>query len=95
MKLHTINKKKPMKEFMDRKGKSAKEKGEEHHSKTISGLGDLFSAWEDNLVIVGDEAIRSGFLQILLRKDRRYPAGHGVHPLGHLVLLRLMLHAHL
>jgi hypothetical protein len=95
MKLHTINKKKPTKEFVGRKGKSAKEKGEEHHPKTISGLGDPFSAWEYNLVIVGDEAIRSGFLQILLHKDRRYPAGRGVHPLGHLVLLRLMLHAHL
>jgi hypothetical protein len=41
MKLHTINKKKPTKEFMGRKGKSTKEKGEEHHPKTISGLGDL------------------------------------------------------
>jgi hypothetical protein len=68
MKLHTINKKKPMKEFVGRKGKSAKEKGKEHHPKTISGLGDPFSAWEDNLVVVGDKAIRSGFLQILLRK---------------------------
>jgi hypothetical protein len=95
MKLHTINKKKPTKEFVGRKGKSAKEKGEKHHPKTISRLGDPFSAREDNLVVVGDEAIRSGFLQILLRKDRRYPAGRGVHPLGHLVLLCLMLHAHL
>jgi hypothetical protein len=31
MKLHTINKKKPTKEFMGRKGKSAEEKGKEHH----------------------------------------------------------------
>jgi hypothetical protein len=95
MKLHTINKKKPTKEFVGRKGKSAQEKGEEHHPKTISGLGDPFSTWEDNLVIVGDEAIRSGLVQLLLRKDRRHPARRGVHPLGHLVLLRLMLHAHL
>jgi hypothetical protein len=78
VKLHTINKKKPTKELVGRKGKTAQEKGEEHHSKTISTLGDPFSAWEDNLVVIGDEAIRSGLVQILLRKDRRYPAGRGV-----------------
>jgi hypothetical protein len=95
VKLHTINKKKPTKEFVGRKGKTVQEKGEEHHPKTISRLGDPFSAWEDNLVVIGDEAIRSGLVQILLHKDRRYPAGRGVHPLSHLVFLRLMLHAHL
>jgi hypothetical protein len=95
VKLQTINKKKPTKEFVGRKGKTAQEKGEEHHPKTISGLGDPFSAWEDNLVVIGDEAVRSGLVQILLRKDRRYPAGRDVPPLGHLVFLRLMLHAHL
>jgi hypothetical protein len=95
VKLHTINKKKPTKEFMGRKGKTAQEKGEEHHPETISGLGDLFSAWEDNLVVIGDETIRSGLVQFLLRKDRRHPAGRGVRPLGHLMFLRSMLHAHL
>jgi hypothetical protein len=30
-----------------------------------------------------------------LCKGRRYPAHCGVLPLGHLVLLRLMLHVHL
>jgi hypothetical protein len=78
-----------------RKGKTAQEKGEEHHPKTISGLADSFSAGEDNLVVVRDETLRSGLVQFLLRKDRRYPAGRGVHPLGHLVFLRLVLHAHL
>jgi hypothetical protein len=95
VKLHTINKKKPTKEFVGRKGKTAQEKGKEHHLKTISGLGDPFSAWEDNLVVIGDETIRSSLVQLLLRKDRRYLAGCGIHPLGHLVFLRLMLHAHL
>jgi hypothetical protein len=95
VKLHTINKKKPMKEFMGRKGETAQKIGKEHHPKTISGLGDPLSAGEDNLVVVGDETIRSGLLQLLLRKGRRYPARHDVRTLGHLVLLRLMLHAHL
>jgi hypothetical protein len=73
--LHTINKKKPTKEFVGRKGKTAQEKGEEHHPKTISGLGDPFSAWEDNLIVIRDETICSGLAQFLLREDRRHPAG--------------------
>jgi hypothetical protein len=95
VKLHTINKKKPTKEFVGRKGKTAQEKGKEHHPKTISGLGDSFSVGEDNLVVVGDETLRSGLVQLLMRKDRRYPAGRGINPLGHLVFLCLVLHAHL
>jgi hypothetical protein len=95
VKLHTINKKKPMKEFVGRKGKTAQEKGEEHHPKTISGLGDPFSAWEDNLVVIGDETICSGLDQFLLCEDRRHPASRGIRPLGHLVFLRSVLHVHL
>jgi hypothetical protein len=68
MKLHTINEKKPMKELVDRKGKTAQKKCEKHHPKAISGLGDPFSAWEDNLIIIGDEAIRSGLVQIFCVK---------------------------
>jgi hypothetical protein len=95
VKLHTVNKKKPMKEFVIRKGKTAQKIGKEHHPKTVSGLGDPLSAGEDNVVIVGDKSIRSGLLQLLLCKGRRYPAHRDVRPLRHLVLLRLMLHAHL
>jgi hypothetical protein len=97
MKLHTIHKKKPTKELMGRKGKTAQEKGKKHHPKAVSGLRDPFSAREDDLIVIGDEAISSGLVQILLRENRRHPAGHGVRsfPLGHLVLLRKMLHAHL
>jgi hypothetical protein len=60
MKLHTINKKKPTKELVGRKGKTAQEKGEKHHPKAISGLGDPFGAREDDLIVIGDEAISSG-----------------------------------
>jgi hypothetical protein len=95
VKLQTINKKKPTKKFVGRKRKTAQKIGKEHHPKTIPRLGDPLSAGEDNLVIVGDEAIRLGFLQLLLRKGRRYLARCDVLPRGHLVLLRLMLHAHL
>jgi hypothetical protein len=36
-----------------------------------------------------------GLVQILLHEDRMNPAGRGIHPLGHLVLLCQVLHAHL
>jgi hypothetical protein len=62
VKLHTINKKKPTQEFVGRKGKTMQKVGKEHHPKTIFGLGDPLSAGEDNLVVVGDEAIRSGLV---------------------------------
>jgi hypothetical protein len=62
MKLHTVNKKKPTKKFVGRKRKTAQKIGKEHHLKTIPGLGDPLSAGEDNLVVVGDEAIRLGLL---------------------------------
>jgi hypothetical protein len=62
MKLHTIHEKKPMKELVGRKGKTTQEKGKKHHLKTVSGLGDPFGAWEDELIIIGDEAISSGLV---------------------------------
>jgi hypothetical protein len=62
VKLHTVNKKKPTKKFVGRKRKTAQKIGKEHHPKTIPGLGDPLSAREDNLVVVGDEAICLGFL---------------------------------
>jgi hypothetical protein len=95
VKLHIVNKKKPTKKFVGRKRKTAQKIGKEHHPETIPGLGDPRSAGEDNLAVVGDEAIRLGFLQLLLRKGIRYLAHCDVLPRGHLVLLRLMLHAHL
>jgi hypothetical protein len=97
VKLRTIDEKKSTKEFMGRERKSAQEKIKEHHPKATRGLGDAISAREDNLIIIGDEAISLGLLQILLLELRGHPAGHGVRslPLGHLVLLRQMLHVHL
>jgi hypothetical protein len=97
VKLHTVDKKKSMQEFMGRERKSAKEKIKEHHPKATRGLGDAISAREDNLIILGDETISLGLFQIFLLELRGHPAGCGIPslPLGHLVLLRPMLHAHL
>jgi hypothetical protein len=52
MKLHTINEKKLTKELVGKKGKTAQEKGKKHHPKAAFGLGDPFSAREDDLIIV-------------------------------------------
>jgi hypothetical protein len=97
VKLHTINIKKPMKELMGRKRESAEKKSEEHHLVAARGLGDPLRAREDDGVIVGDETVRLGLVQLLLRESRGHPARCGVRhlPLGHLVLRCQVLHTHL
>jgi hypothetical protein len=97
VKLHTVHEKKPTKEFMGRERKTAQEKSKKHHPEAAQGLGDALSAWDGDLISVGDEAISSGLVQILLLEIRRHPAGRGVSSaaLAHLVLLRKMLDAHL
>jgi hypothetical protein len=66
VKLHTVDKKKSTKEFVGRERKSAQKKIKEHHQKATQGLGDAISARKGNLIIIGDEAISLGLLQILL-----------------------------
>jgi hypothetical protein len=97
VKLHIVDKKKSMKEFVGRERKSAQKKIKKHHPKATRGLGDTISTREGNLIVIGDEAISLGLLQIFLFELQGHPAGRGVPnlPLGHLVLLRQMLHAHL
>jgi hypothetical protein len=97
MKLHTINKKKPMKKFVGRKRKSAEEEGEEHHLITAQGLQDPFSAWKLDGVLARDEAISPSLLHLLLLDSRSHPVSHGVgrFSLGHTVLRCKVLHAHL
>jgi hypothetical protein len=96
VKLHTVDKKKSTKEFVDRERKSAQKKIKKHHPKATRGLGDTISAREGNLIVIRDEAISLGLLQIFLLELRGHPAGRGIpsRPLGHLVLLHQMLHAH-
>jgi hypothetical protein len=97
VKLHTIDKKKSTKEFVGRERKSTQKKIKEHHLKATWGLGDAISAREGNLIVIEDEAISLGLLQIFLLELCGHPAGRGIPRLclGHLVLLRQMLHAHL
>jgi hypothetical protein len=97
VKLHTVHEKKPTKELVGRERKTAQEKNKKHHPEAARGLGDALGAREDDLIIVGDEAISLGLVQILLLEIRRHPAGHGVGhvALAHLVLLRKSLDAYL
>jgi hypothetical protein len=97
VKLHTVNKKKPMKKFVGRKGQTAQEDGKEHHPITARGLRDPLGAGELDGVVAGDEAVHLGLLHLLLQDGRRHPAGRGVWrlSLGHLVLGRKVLHEHL
>jgi hypothetical protein len=86
-----------MKELVGRERQTAQEKSKKHHPEAARGLGDPLGAGEGDLIIVRDEAISSGFVQILLLEIRRYPAGRrvGSVALAHLVLLRKMLDTHL
>jgi hypothetical protein len=80
-----------------RKRESAKKESQEHHPVAARGLGDPLGAREDDGVVVGDETVRLGLVQLLLRESRGYLARCGIRrfPLGHLVLRRQVLHAHL
>jgi hypothetical protein len=96
VKLHTINKEKPMKKLVGRKRKSAEEKGKEHYPITARGLRHPLGAGELNGVAARDEAVRPGLLHLLLRDGRGHLASHGgCLSLGHGVLGRKVLHAHL
>jgi hypothetical protein len=50
VKLHAVNKEKPMKKFVGRKRKTAQKKREKHHPIAARGLGDALGAREDSLI---------------------------------------------
>jgi hypothetical protein len=97
VKLHTVYEKKPTKEFVGRERKIAQKKSKKHHPKAALGLGDPLSAGEDDLIIIRDEAVSLGLVQILLCENRRHPAGRRVSSaaLAHPIFLRKVLNAHL
>jgi hypothetical protein len=97
VKLHTIHENKPTKELVGWEIKTAQKKSKKHHPEAARGLGDALGARKDDLIIVGDEAIVLGFLQILLLEIRRHLAGRrvGSVALAHLVPLCKSLNVHL
>jgi hypothetical protein len=64
-----------MKELVGRERETAQEKGKKYHPEAARGLGDALGAREDDLIVVRDEAISLGLVQILLLEIRRNPAG--------------------
>jgi hypothetical protein len=94
--VHTVHEKKPTKELVGRERKTVQEKSKKYHPEAARGLGDVLSAREGDLIIVRDEAVSLGLVQIIMLEIRRQPAGRGVRSvaLAHLVLLRISLDAH-
>jgi hypothetical protein len=84
--LHTVDKEKPTKKLVGRKRKAMEEEGKEHYPITARGLRDPLSAWKLDGILDGDEAVRPGFLHLLLRDGGVHPAG-GRRGLGHGVLV--------
>jgi hypothetical protein len=65
--LHTVDKEKPTEKLVGRKRKAAEEEGKEHYPITAQGLRDPLSAFKLDGILGGDEAVRPGFLHLLLR----------------------------
>jgi hypothetical protein len=78
VKLHTVHIKKPTKELVGRKRESGKKESEKHHPIAALGLRDSLGGGEDDGVVVGNETIRFGLLQLLLCESRGYPACRGI-----------------
>jgi hypothetical protein len=70
VKLHAINKDESTKKFVGRKRKSTEKEGKEHHPVTTRGLGDAFSAGEDDLLPSDEEPLPLSFSQIGFFKFR-------------------------
>jgi hypothetical protein len=68
VKLHAIDKEKPMKKFMGRERKIAKEESKEHHPIAAQGLGDALGAGEDDQIPFDEESLCLGLGQIGLFK---------------------------
>jgi hypothetical protein len=90
--LYTINKQKPTEKFVGRERETSEEKSKEHYPITARGLRDPFGAGEDDGILGGDEAVRLGFLHLLLQDGGANPAGG--RGLGHGALRGQVLHAH-
>jgi hypothetical protein len=83
--LHTVDKEKPTKKLVGRKRETAEEESKEHYPITARGLWDPLSTGKSNGILGGDEAIRPGFLHLLLGDGGAHPVGGG-RGLGHGVL---------
>jgi hypothetical protein len=96
VKLHAINEKKPMKKFVGRKRKTAKEECKEHNPITAQGLGDALGAEEDDWHHSDEEPLPLGLGQIEFLELRRNPLGRHAAALllHHFLLVRNLLRGH-
>jgi hypothetical protein len=95
VKLHAVNKEKPMEKFVGKKRKTTQKKSKKHHP-IARGLGDALGAGEDELIPSDEEPLFLSLGQIGLFEFRGHPAGRRVHALllHHLVLVRNSLYGH-
>jgi hypothetical protein len=75
VKLHAIDKEKPMKKLVGRKRKAAEKKCKEHNPISASRLGDTLVAGEDDRRRFEEKALLFGLLQIGLLERRGNPLG--------------------
>jgi hypothetical protein len=78
VKLHAVNKEKPMKKFMGWKRKTTEEEGKKHHPIAARGLGDAFGAREYDLLPSDEEPVPLILGQIGFFELRRHPTGHRI-----------------
>jgi hypothetical protein len=81
VKLHAVNNEKPTEKFVGRKRETMQEEGEEHQPVAAQGLGDAFTAGEDDLLPSNKESFLLSLDQIGFFKFRRDPAGRRVSAL--------------
>jgi hypothetical protein len=81
VKLHAVNKEKPMKKFVGTERKITQEKSKEYHPIAARGLGDALGAGEDDLIPFDEESLFLGLGQIGLFELRGHPAGRHVSAL--------------
>jgi hypothetical protein len=94
VKLHTVDKEKPTEKLVGRKRKTAEEKRKKHYPITSWGLRDPLSTGKFDGILGSDEAVRPGFLHLLLCDGGVHPVG-GRRGLGHGALGGQVFHVHL
>jgi hypothetical protein len=81
-----------MEKLVGRKREAAEEESKEHYPITTRGLWDPLSTREFDGILGGDEAVRRGFLHLLLGDGGAHPVGG--RSLGHDALGGQMFYAH-
>jgi hypothetical protein len=97
VKLHAVNKEKPMKKFVGRKRKTTEEEGKKHHPIAARAFGDAFGAGKDDLLPSDEEPVPLSLGQIGFFELIRHPAGRRISALliRHRFLVSDSLYGHM